>query len=296
MKSLRLFLLSLTALAFVGPAFSMHHQPVEKPKPSDRPAAVSVSPDAKSDAGVVKFLRTLAQALHDRKPAPVVALLAPEFTIEGLPPQARQTLAEVFAQAVERVPAPEEIVITSVRTANGVTTAKAELAYASRVAVRTFRFDAQGRLLGSDFFRINAQPHGAAAPTPTPAPAPAATVAPTTTVISFGPGVQPNDHFAEILGYYADALATGDLAAISPPADDLAVTGLDGVRGAEAFRQAGSRLGGRLHEITLTGMGQSGNLHSLRLTLRRGDHTWPAELRFNSEMRLQGAELLPPTR
>lgn len=288
---LRPILFLFAALALAAPAFAMHHNShAEKPKPSERPAVVSFAPDAKSHAGVEKFLRALAQALHTRDAAPAVALLAPEFSIEGLPPQARQTPAEIFAQAVGRMTSPEEMVVTSVRTAADVITAKVEIAYASRVAVRTFRLDAQGRLLNSDFFRINAQPHGAPAPAPVAAAVPA-----TKTVVSFTAGVEPNEHFAEILEKYADALFTGDLSAISPPADDLVVTGLDGVRGPEAFRQAGTRLGGRLHEVTFKGMGQVVGLNALRLTFRVGERSWPAELRFNAEMRLQGADLLPPT-
>jgi hypothetical protein len=286
MKPPRLLALLLLA-AVAGPSVhAFHHEPPPKAKPSEKPAAVSFAPEAKADAAIEKFFRALALGLHQRDGQPVVALLAPDYTIEGLPANAAQSPAEIFGQAIERINAPEEFVITAVRPAADGPTVKAELQFPNRVVTRTFKFDPTGRLQRSDFFKINAQPHGA--PPPPPA-APAGMP-----VISFAPGVEANPHFAEFLGNFAAALLTDEQGKINPPRADFTVAQLADVRGPAALRGAGARLGGRLDEITFTGRREAKEGSVLLLRFRGGDRSWPAELHFDSNMALASAVLLPP--
>lgn len=282
-------LLLLFSAALCSPLAAFHHQGQghgEKPKASAKPAAVSFAPEAKADAAIEKFFQTLATGLHQRDAKPVLALLAPDYSVEGLPANADQSPAQVFGQAIERLNAPEEFVVTAVRAAADGATVKAELQFPNRVVTRTFKFDRQGRLQRTDFFKINTQPHGA--PPPPPAPAPGETV------VTFAPGQPANPHFAEFLGTLAAAIRTGDPSKLTPPRPDFAVSGLDGVRGTDALRQAFARFDGKLDEITFTGRRESKEGNALLLRFRIGARSWPGELRYDPNMALAGADLLPP--
>lgn len=301
MKYRQLLLLAGLAAVAQFPVFAMHHTPAEKPKPSAKAAAVAFAPDVKADKSVESFFQALARALHTRDAKPAVARLAANFSIEGLPSDATQTPAEVFAQAVGSLPSPEEFVITSVRAGHGGITAKAELQFSSRVVTRTFKFDAAGNLVSSDLFKINTQPHGAATATPAPAatahPAPVPAPAPATatkTTVSFAPGVEAHPHLLGYLEGIGEAVRTGDIGSLPAPRDNFTVAGLE-ARGPEAFRQALARFGGRLDEVIVTARGAAeGGGPTMNVTFRSGDRRWSGAFRFDANMLLATAELLPP--
>jgi hypothetical protein len=158
----------LFALAFI-PALShafdwrslLHGEPELPPKapPAKTLATVSTAAGAARDPEVEAFMRALAEALKTREAKPMVARLADAYTIDAMP--AGSKAPELFVIAVERIPAPSEIVIQGVEAAGATRTATAEFRYGSAPPkTRTFRFDRAGRLLRSDLFAVSTRRHG----------------------------------------------------------------------------------------------------------------------------------------
>src|SRR3954468_23422718 len=126
-----------------------HGEPSAPPKapPPKVTATVSTADGVAPDQQVEEFFRAFAAAVKARDGAPIRGRLSEKFTIadapEGHPP------ADFFVMGVERMPGPEAIVIQSVVTKGELRTVKAEIRYEAKTTVKTFRFDAAGKLLAS---------------------------------------------------------------------------------------------------------------------------------------------------
>jgi len=144
---------SLLLVAFLGSW--LHGEPALPPKapPPRQLATLTFAPEAARNAHVESFLRALADAIKAREGKTMVARLAETYSIDGLDGRGRP--ADLFVQAVERVPGPTEIVVEAVERQGDALLARTEFRYASADAKKkSFRFDASGKLLWSDFFAI----------------------------------------------------------------------------------------------------------------------------------------------
>jgi hypothetical protein len=167
-KTRRAFLVLALAVASGGSLHAradwrewLHGTPAPPPKapPPQQLATVSAASEAARDPQVESFLRALADAIKARDGQPMVPRLSDAYAIDGL--EGRAKPADLFVQAVERVPGPTEIVVESVEREANTVTARAEFRYASAEAKkRTFRFDRTGRLVWSDFFTLKVERHG----------------------------------------------------------------------------------------------------------------------------------------
>jgi hypothetical protein len=127
--------------------------PVAKSPPPKQLAVVSTRADTKPDPQVESFLRLLADAVMARDGAMLLPRVSDKYAIEDLPDDAKAT--DFLLQAIAKMTGPTEMVILSVEAASGVRTAKVEFRHgAERAKLRTFRFDAGGKLLGSDMFSL----------------------------------------------------------------------------------------------------------------------------------------------
>jgi hypothetical protein len=147
--------------AQAGLAEWLHGSPPPRPKasPPDKVAVVSRTTGAAADAQVEDFLHALAVAIKSRDGKPMLPRLADRYTIDDLPSGLKAS--DYFAQAVEQTPGADEIVIRSIAVQSGVRIAQTEFRYPKDLVKSvTFRFDADGRLLASDLFKLKRQGDG----------------------------------------------------------------------------------------------------------------------------------------
>ena len=136
----------------------LHGAPAQTPKaaPPAQQASVSRAPGVAADAQVEGFLGALAAALKARDGQPMRALLSERYALPDTPPG--QKSADLFVMAVERVASPELMVLQQVSNQDGQRVARVDLRFSNdRVSSKTLRFDAAGKLLSSDLFRIQRQ-------------------------------------------------------------------------------------------------------------------------------------------
>jgi hypothetical protein len=127
--------------------------PFVKSPPPKQLALVSTAPNAAADAQVEDFMRAFAAALMARDASGVLPRLSERYAVEGAPDEMKP--AELMAQAIGKMRGPTEIVVQSVATVGAERIAKVELRYGTETSkLRTFRFDAKGRLLSSDLFTL----------------------------------------------------------------------------------------------------------------------------------------------
>ena len=137
-----------------------HGEPATQPKapPPAVTASVATAPGVAVDPQVEDFLRAFAAAIKARDGAPMTARLAPQYSVPDLPEGFKAS--DIFVMGIERTPGPEAITIQSVETKGPVRTAKVEIRYANKTVQKTLRFDAAGKLLASDLFKITIEQHG----------------------------------------------------------------------------------------------------------------------------------------
>ena len=137
-----------------------HGEPVAQPKapPPAVTATVAAAAGVAADPQVEDFLRAFAAAIKARDGAPLRARLSEKYSVPDLPEDFKA--ADVFVMGVERTPGPEAITVQSIELKNGVRTVKVEIRYAAKTAGKTLRFDAAGRLLASDLFKLKLEEHG----------------------------------------------------------------------------------------------------------------------------------------
>ncbi len=132
-----------------------HGEPEQPPKapPPKVTATVAFAPGVAADPQVESFLHALADAIKARDGHPLLPQLSAHYTVADLPEGHKAT--DFFLQAIERIPGPIEIVIQSVEKKGDVRVVRTEFRFANNTTkARTFKFDPDGKLLGSDFFSL----------------------------------------------------------------------------------------------------------------------------------------------
>jgi hypothetical protein len=131
--------------------------PAPSPGPPDaKAAAVSFAPNVAADKQVLDFLNAFAEALRVHDGKSLKPFLAGAYTVDGLPEE--HDPVDFFMQAMVKVKAPDEIVVTAIERDGDNRTAKMEFRSAERgTKERTFKFDANGKLLSADFFALKRQ-------------------------------------------------------------------------------------------------------------------------------------------
>src|SRR5436853_2495687 len=131
--------------------------PAPTPGPPDaKAAAVSFAPNVTPDKQVLDFMNAFAEAMRVHDGKTLKPLLSESYSIEGLPEE--HNAADFFMQAMVKVKAPDEMVITSIAPEGDARIVKVEFRSAERGAKeRRFKFDARGKLLSADFFTLQRQ-------------------------------------------------------------------------------------------------------------------------------------------
>ena len=116
-------------------------------------ALVTTAAGVAVDAQVESFLRELAAGLKAREGKPLLARLSPQYSVDDLPSGTKPS--DVFLQAIDRLPGPETITVQSIVSVDGQRVAKVEFRFSNeRLDLKSLHFDAAGRLLRSDLFRV----------------------------------------------------------------------------------------------------------------------------------------------
>src|SRR3954447_1229289 len=152
-----LFLLS-AAVAHADLKTWLHGAPpAPTPGPPDAKAAtISFAPNVTDDKQIIDFLKAFAEAMRIHDGKTLKPMLAEAYAIEGLPEELNPV--DFFMQAMVKVKAPDEIVVTGIERAGETRVAKMEFRSAERgMKERTFKFDANGKLLSADFFALKRQ-------------------------------------------------------------------------------------------------------------------------------------------
>lgn len=162
MKKFALLAVLLTAVAAQADLKTWLHgapPPPPTPGPPDAKAAtVAFAPNVSPDKQVLEFMQAFAEAMRVHDGKSLKPRLSDRYEIEDLPEG--HNAVDFFMQAMVKVRAPEEIVITAIEREGEARLTKMEFRSAERgTKERTFKFDLNGKLLSADFFTLKRQ-HG----------------------------------------------------------------------------------------------------------------------------------------
>jgi hypothetical protein len=131
--------------------------PAPSPGPPDAKAAVvSFAANVAADKQILDFMNAFAEAMRVHDGKSLKPFLSDSYSIEGLPEE--HNAADFFMQAMVKIKAPDEIVITGVTPEAEARIAKIEFRSAEKgTKERTFKFDGKGKLLSADFFTLMRQ-------------------------------------------------------------------------------------------------------------------------------------------
>jgi len=134
-------------------------RPVATPGPADaKTAKVSFAAGVTADPQVLDFMQAFTEAIRIHDGTALKPRLSDRYAIEDLPEE--NSAADFFLQAIIKVKAPDEIVITAIERDGEVRVAKMEFRSGERgTKERIFKFDSNGKLLSADFFTLKRQ-HG----------------------------------------------------------------------------------------------------------------------------------------
>jgi hypothetical protein len=159
MKQFTLVLLLVSAAVAQADLKTWLHgaPPAPSPGPPDAKAAVvSFAPNVADDKQILDFLKAFAEAMRVHDGKSLKPMLADAYTIDGLPDE--HNPVDFFMQAMVIVKAPDEIVVTGIERDGERRAAKLEFRSTERgTKQRTFKFDANGKLLSADFFALKRQ-------------------------------------------------------------------------------------------------------------------------------------------
>jgi hypothetical protein len=160
MKRTALILILLSAvLAQADLKTWLHGAPPPSPTPGPpdaKAAAVSFAANVAPDKQVLDFLNAFAEAMRIHDGKSLKPLLSDRYAIEDLPDE--HSPVDFFMQAMVKVKAPDEIVVTAIEREGEARLAKMEFRSAERgTKERTFKFDPNGKLLSADFFTLKRQ-------------------------------------------------------------------------------------------------------------------------------------------
>lgn len=162
MKKFALLAFLLTAVAAQADLKTWLHgapPPPPTPGPPDAKAAtIAFAPNVSPDKQILEFMQAFAEAMRVHDGKSLKPRLSNRYEIEDLPDG--HSAIDFFMQAMVKVRAPEEIVIMAIEREGEARLARMEFRSAERgTKERTFKFDADGKLLRADFFNLKRQ-HG----------------------------------------------------------------------------------------------------------------------------------------
>ena len=128
-----------------------------KAPPPPMLAVVATAAGGASDPQIEGFFRAFAAAVKAREGSRMTPYLSDNYAIADLPEE--HSAGDFFAQAVDRTPGPEALTIQSVETKGDLRLVKVEFKYPTKTKIRTFQFDAAGKLLSSDLFTLKRVEH-----------------------------------------------------------------------------------------------------------------------------------------
>jgi hypothetical protein len=159
MKKRILILILLSALSARADLKTWLHgtPPAPSPGPPDAKAAtVSFAANIAPDKQILEFMNAFAEAMRVHDGKSLKPFLSDSYSIDGLPEE--HNAVDFFMQAMVKIKAPDEIVITGVTPEGEAHIAKMEFRSAEKgTKERTFKFDAKGKLLSADFFTLKRQ-------------------------------------------------------------------------------------------------------------------------------------------
>ena len=159
MKRLVLILLLLsTTGAFADLKTWLHGAPPASTSgpPDPKAAAVSFAANVTPDQQIFDFMKAFAEAMRIHDGKLLKPLLSDAYSIDGVPEE--HNAIDFFMQAMVKVKAPDEMIIIGLERAGETRVAKMEFRSVERgTKERTFKFDAEGKLLSSDFFTLKRQ-------------------------------------------------------------------------------------------------------------------------------------------
>jgi hypothetical protein len=159
MKRLALILILSSAIGVRGDLKTWLHgaPPLPTPGPPDaKAAAVSFAPGVTPDKSILDFMKAFAEAMRIHDGKSLKPLLSDAYSIDGLPEE--HNAADFFMQAMVKVKAPDEMVVTALEREGETRLAKLEFRSTEHgTKERTFKFDANGKLLSADFFTLKRQ-------------------------------------------------------------------------------------------------------------------------------------------
>jgi hypothetical protein len=160
MKRLFLILLLLSAIGARADLKSWLHgtPPAPTPGPPDAKAAtISFATGVVPDKQILDFMNSFAEAMRIHDGKALKPLLSERYAIDDLP-DGHGSPTDFFMQAMVKVKAPDELVITGIEREGEARIAKVEFRSAERgTKERAFKFDANGKLLSADFFTLKRQ-------------------------------------------------------------------------------------------------------------------------------------------
>ena len=131
------------------------HAPSPGP-PDPKAATVSFAPNVAPDKQILEFMSAFAEAMRVHDGKSLKPFLSESYSIDGLPEE--HDAADFFMQAMVKIKAPDEIVVTGVTQEGEARITKTEFRSAEKeTKERTFKFDAKGKLLSADFFTLKRQ-------------------------------------------------------------------------------------------------------------------------------------------
>ena len=132
--------------------------PSATPGPPDAKAAtVSFAPEVAPDKPIMDFMLAFAEAMRVHDGTALKPRVSEKFTVEGA--MEGSDVTDFLMQAMVKAKSPNELIVTKVAADGDARVATVEFRSADRPArTRTFRFDAEGKLIGTDFFTL--QRHG----------------------------------------------------------------------------------------------------------------------------------------
>jgi hypothetical protein len=156
MKQLTVLLLLCSAIVARADLKTWLHGAPQAPTPGPpdaKAAAVSFAPSVLPDKQINDFMNAFAEAMRIHDGKALKPFLSNAYSIDGLPEEHNAT--DFFMQAMVKVKAPDELVVVNVERQGETRVAKLEFRSADKpTKERTFKFDANGKLLSADFFTL----------------------------------------------------------------------------------------------------------------------------------------------
>ena len=155
MKKLAFVLILLSCVGGRADLKSFFHgtPPAATPGPPDAKAAtVFFASGVTVDSKLLEFMQAFAEAMRIHDGKALKPRLSEKYSIEDMPDD--MNAVDFFMQAMVKLKAPDEIAITAIERQGDIRVVTTEFRASDKTKTRTFKFDAVGKLLSADFFKL----------------------------------------------------------------------------------------------------------------------------------------------